>query len=138
MSYALPYGVRVAGTWQSLTGPQVAANQIYANAGTGLAPGTTLNRPLTFAQNQVNVVVPGSVYGDRLNQIDLRFTKIVGVGIGRMDLNVDIYNAFNSDAATGYMNSYPGGNFAGQTLPWGTPTGIVSPRFARFSVQFDW
>jgi hypothetical protein len=79
-SYQLPYGIRIAGTWQSLSGPQVAANQIYANAGTAPPPGTSLTRPLTFAQNTVNVVVPGSLYGDRLNQIDLRFTKIVNVG----------------------------------------------------------
>ena len=46
----------------------------------------------------MNVIEPGSFYGDRLNQIDLRFTKIVNVGRGRVDLNVDFYNAFNSDA----------------------------------------
>ena len=47
------------------------------------------------------MIEPGSVYGDRLNQIDLRFTKIVNVGQGRLDLNVDLYNAFNSDAVIG-------------------------------------
>ena len=46
----------------------------------------------------MNLYEPVSKYGDRLNQIDLRFTKIVNVGHGRIDLNVDFYNAFNSDA----------------------------------------
>ena len=40
----------------------------------------------------------GTEFGDRLYQFDLRFTKIVEVGKGRVDLNVDLYNAFNSDA----------------------------------------
>ena len=129
VSYALPFGVRVAGTWQSLTGPQIAANQIYANAGTGLAPGTTLNRPLTFAQSTVNVVEPGSMYGDRLNQIDLRFTKVVGVGIGRMDLNLDIYNALNSDAILTQQNAYGGA--------WTRPLTVIQPRFLKFSARWD-
>ena len=59
---------------------------------------TTLARPFTNAQATINTIEPGSAYGDRLNQIDLRFTKIVNVGHGRIDFNVDLYNAFNSDA----------------------------------------
>jgi hypothetical protein len=34
------------------------------------------------------------LYGDRLNQFDFRFTKIVGVGRSRVDLNVDLYNGW--------------------------------------------
>ncbi len=129
VSYSLPFGVRVAGTWQSLTGPQIASNQIYANAGTGLAPGTTLNRPLTFAQSTVNVVQPGTVYGDRLNQIDLRFTKVVGVGVGRVDLNVDVFNAFNSDAILTQQNAYGSA--------WTRPLTVIQPRFVKFSARWD-
>ncbi len=129
VSYVLPFGMRVAGTWQSLTGPQVAANQIYANAGTAPPPGTSLGRPLTFAQNTVNVVEPGSLYGDRLNQIDLRFTKIVNVGLGRMDLNFDIYNAFNSDAILTQQNTYGSA--------WTRPLTILQPRFVKLGVRWD-
>ncbi len=128
-SYTLPYGFRVSGTWQSLPGPQVAANQIYANAGTGLAPGTTLGRPLTFAQSTVNVVAPGSLYGDRLNQVDLRFTKLVNVGFGRVDLNVDLYNAFNSDAILTQQNAYG--------TAWTRPLTVIQPRFVKFSARWD-
>ena len=128
-SYTLPYGFRVSGTWQSLTGPLIAANQIYANAGAGLAPGTTLNRPLTFAQATVNVVAPGSLYGDRLNQIDMRFSKLVKLGAGRLDINLDIYNALNSDAILAQSNAY------GAT--WTRPTTVIQPRFVKFSARWD-
>jgi len=129
VSYTLPYGFRVAGTWQSLTGPLVAANQIYANAGSGPPPGTTLGRPLTFAQSTVNVVDPGSMYGDRLNQIDLRFTKLVNVGVGRVDFNVDIYNALNSDAILTQQNAYG--------TAWTRPLTVIQPRFVKFSARWD-
>jgi hypothetical protein len=128
-SYTLPFGLRVAGTWQSLTGPQIAANQIYANAGTGLAPGTTLSRPLTFAQSTVNVVEPGSFYGDRLNQFDIRFTKVVNVGVGRVDFNVDIFNAFNSDAILTQQNAYG--------TAWTRPLTVIQPRFMKLSARWD-
>jgi len=128
-SYTLPYGFRVSGTWQSLTGPLVAANQIYANAGTGLAPNTTLTRPLTFAQTTVNVVAPGSLWGDRLNQIDLRFSKLVKLGAGRIDLNVDVYNALNSDAILTQQNAYG--------TAWTRPLTVIQPRFVKFGARWD-
>src|SRR5688500_12108268 len=90
-SYTLPwYGVRVSGTFQSLPGPQIVANNIFNN-GNRLAT-TSLARPFTLGQANVNVIEPGTQYGDRLNQIDIRLTKIVNVGRGRLDLNVDFYN----------------------------------------------
>ena len=99
-SYTLPWwGIRLSGTFQSLYGPQLAATNIYNN--TNRTTTTTLARPFTLGQSTVNLYEPVSKYGDRLNQIDLRLTKIVNVGHGRIDLNVDFYNAFNSDAVIG-------------------------------------
>ena len=48
-------------------------------------------------------------------------------------------HVFNSDAITGYNNNYilPENLAAGETNPWGTPTALVSPRFAQFSLQFN-
>ena len=66
---------------------------------------TTLGRPLTNSAAVVNVAPAGTLWGDRLNQIDFRFTKILGLPTGRLDLNLDVYNAFNSDAITTELNS---------------------------------
>jgi hypothetical protein len=130
-SYTFPYGVRVSGTYQSIPGPQIAANAIYSNSATAaLTRGmTTLNRPFTFGQSTLNVIEPGTQYGDRLNQFDLRFTKIVNLGRGRIDLNVDLYNAFNSDAILGQLNNF--GSL------WQLPLTVIQPRFAKFSVRWD-
>ena len=77
-SYLLPYGIRVAGTFQSLSGPQVTSTNIYNN--TNRTTTTDLARPFTNGQANVNLIQPGSYWGDRLNQIDLRFTKVLNVG----------------------------------------------------------
>jgi hypothetical protein len=128
VSYSLPwYGIRVSGTLQSLPGPQIIATNVYSNANRLTL--TTLGRPFTLAQSTVNTIEPGTQYGDRLNQVDLRFTKIVNVGRGRIDLNVDVYNAFNSDAVLAELGTIG--------AVWRRPTNIIQPRFVKFAARWD-
>ena len=130
-SYTLPWGgVRVSGTFQSLYGPQVLANVTYTNADIAAGRVQGLGRA-TFlaAQAAVNVVQPGSVYGDRLNQIDFRVTKIVPVGRGRIEADFDLYNLMNSDAILAQSNVF-GAN-------WTRPSSVIQPRFVKFTVRYD-
>jgi len=85
----------------------------------------------TFLANQatVNVMQPGTVYGDRLNQIDFRATKIFKVGGGRLEADVDVYNLSNSDAILTQINTF------GAT--WTRPTSVIQPRFVKFTVRYD-
>ena len=122
-AYTFPYGVRVSGTFGSSPGPVILANQIY----TGTVP--SLGRPFFAGQSTVNVVEPGTMYGDRLNQVDLRFSKLLNMGTGRLDLNVDIYNAFNSSAILTQQNAY------GAT--WQNALTVIQPRFVKFSARWD-
>jgi hypothetical protein len=127
-SYELPWwGIRAAGTLQSLPGPLVIANNIYNN--TNRTATTTLGRPFTLGQANINVIDPGSFYGDRLNQIDLRATKIINVGRGRVDLNVDFFNAFNSDAVIQELTTF--------SPVWRLPLTVIQPRFVKFSARWD-
>jgi hypothetical protein len=127
-SYTLPwYGIRVSGTYQSLPGPALLAQNIYNN--NNRTTSTTLARPFTLAQANANLVAPGTEFGDRLNQFDLRLTKIVNVGKGRLDLNVDFFNAFNSDAVI-TENSAFGPAFR-------RPTTVIQPRFVKFGARWD-
>jgi hypothetical protein len=122
-AYTMPYGVRISGTFASVPGPVVQANQIY----TGVLP--SLGRPFFAGQSTVNVVEPGTTYGDRLNQVDLRFSKLLNLGTGRLDLNVDLYNAFNTDAILTQQNTF------GAT--WQSPLTVIQPRFVKFSARWD-
>ena len=76
----------------------------------------------------VNLIEPGSMYGERTNQLDVRIAKALRVGRSRTSLNLDIFNALNSSAVQTLNN-----NFA----VWQTPNSIIMARFARLSVQFD-
>ena len=77
----------------------------------------------------MNLVAPGSLYGDRLNQIDLRFSKLVNLGKGRIDINLDIYNALNSDAILTQQNLYG--------TAWTRPLTVIQPRFVKIGARWD-
>jgi len=113
---------------QSVTGPVVSANNLYQCAAGCTWPG--LGRPFSSGNALVNLVQPGALYGDRLNQVDLRFTRILKFGSrGTVDLDVDLYNAFNSDAILSQQDNYG--------LAWQNATSVIQPRFAKFQVRWD-
>jgi hypothetical protein len=135
-SYVLPwYGIRVSGTFQSVIGPIINAYNTYAVT----APG--LGRPFSSGSSTVNLIpgwvdafafrgLPtGTEFGDRLNQFDLRFTKVFRTGRGSVDLNVDLYNAFNSDAILQEVQNYG--------VAWRNATSVIQPRFVKFGARWD-
>jgi hypothetical protein len=76
----------------------------------------------------------GTAFGDRLNQLDLRFSKIFKFGRkNTLDANFDIYNAFNSDAVLLESATYSGVN--GGT--WLLPTSVIQGRIIKFGFRWD-
>ena len=79
----------------------------------------------------MNLVGPGEVFGDRINQVDFRASKIFRFGGVRTQFAVDVYNALNANPIEGYNQAFiPGGN-------WLVPTGILTARFAKITAQLD-
>jgi hypothetical protein len=68
------------------------------------------------------------LYGDRLNQVDLRIGKILKVGNVRTAVNLDLFNAFNRNTTLTLNNNY---------ASWLQPLSIVSARLVKISVQVD-
>jgi hypothetical protein len=131
-SYTIPaVDVRVAGTFQSIPGPEVQANYVAPNA----VVQPSLGRPLSggAANTTVTLLAPGRFFGDRLNQLDFRITKVLRFGGARTALNFDVYNAFNASAVT-VLNL----NYAGTGAGWGQPQGILPGRLLKLSAQFDY
>ena len=126
-SYVIPkVDVQVAGTFSSRPGVALSANVVYTNAQVI----GSLGRPLTGVPNvTVNVIEPNTVYGDRIDQLDLRVGKILRFGRTRTNLNLDIVNALNSNDNIGYSPTF------GAT--WPTPTSVILGRLFRVSAQFD-
>jgi hypothetical protein len=118
--------VQVSATLQSLPGPQIAANRVVPTAEVA----TSLGRPLSGQAPNVtiNMVEPGTMYGERLNQLDLRFGKLFRFGGTRTSVNLDVFNALNSNAVLTENFAY---------ASWRAPLTILQPRFAKFSVQLD-
>ena len=129
-SYTVPkVDVLVSGTFRSDQGTSLAANYIVTNT----VAGPSLGRPLSAPGNTVtvNLIEPGTEWGDRINNVDLRIAKVLRFGRARTNVGMDIYNVFNSSAVLNYNPAFnPGGT-------WLTPTSVVAPRFARFNMSVE-
>jgi hypothetical protein len=130
--YTLPWqNIRVSGNYQSLPGPYRQATVLYTQAQITSA----LGRPATVAGNKsFNVIPTNSAYGDRLNQFDLRFSRIFKFGErGALDANLEIYNEFNSVAAVVETTTYSGVNGGA----WLLPTSVIVGRIIKFGARWD-
>ena len=130
-SYALPFDVQIAGTFQSLPGPAIGATYTARNA--QVVP--TLGRNLAAGPNgtvSMELFDPGRMYGERMHQVDMRVSKRFVVGRTRLQAQVDLYNMLNGNFVLAQNNTY------GTTgASWLVPTAILSARLLKFGVQMD-
>jgi hypothetical protein len=128
-SYVIPkVDVQVSGVFQSKPGPALLANYVVP----GPVAAAALGRPLAGnAPNvTVNLIEPGTLYGNRINQLDLRLAKLLRFNGTRTMIGIDLYNALNTDAILTYNNTFvPGGT-------WLQPLTVVTARMIRFSAEF--
>jgi len=87
-----------------------------------------------LATQSVDLLLPGAVYGDRINNTDLRVAKVLRFGGKRLNIGVDLYNLFNANTATTYETVF---DVATSGARWMQPTAVLTPRATRFNVQFD-
>jgi hypothetical protein len=128
-SYELPWGVQTSLTYQNAAGPAILSNWTATNAAIAPGLGRNLSAGAT-ATKVVSLIAPQTVFGDRMNQVDLRFTKRFTLGPGsRFAVNADFYNLTNSNWIIGYTANY-GPNFL-------RPTQVLSPRLFKIGGQFD-
>ena len=133
-SYVIPkVDVQVAGTMRSDQGAPLAANWTTPASNT-----VGLNRPFAGLGSQtitVNLIEPGTLYGDRVTQLDMRFAKIVRLGRTRTTVGFDVYNLTNSAAVLTYNQTFV--TAAANPPVWPRPTGVLQARFVKFSAQLD-
>jgi hypothetical protein len=127
-SYPLPWDVQIAGTFQNLPGPELLANYLVSNA--LIAP--SLGRDLAAGSRSVKTVAliePGTMYGERMTQVDIRMSKIIHVGRARIQANFDLYNLLNASPILA-TNSRFGSS-------WLRPTYVLPGRIFKFGGQVD-
>lgn len=137
-SYTIPrVDVQIAGAFQSNPGPVAQATFIAPSAlafpslGRSLSGGA--NAQVNLLKSNAIAETPGTatsgvVYGDRINQIDLRIGKIVRLGPRRVSANIDVYNVFNSNAVLIESTAY---------RTYRAPQFVMTPRFVKISAQLD-
>ena len=74
----------------------------------------------------------GQVYPDRLNTVDMRFTKILRFGRTRTNVGVDLYNLFNANTGTTFNQT-----FGTDGSTYLRPNAILNPRYVRFNATID-
>ena len=132
--YPLPWDLQVAATFQNLPGIVDAASFVATNAQIAPSLGRNLAAcPATGTCNATvvvsNLLVPNTRLEDRLNQVDIRFTKIVRFWSARVQGMFDIYNLFNAGTVLGVNARY------GQA--WLQPNAVLGGRLFEFSAQVD-
>jgi len=76
------------------------------------------------------------LYGDRVNEIDMRFAKILRFGRTRTNVGFDIYNILNSAPVLTYNQAFNPNVLTGSSA-WLAPQSTLQPRFFKFSAQID-
>jgi hypothetical protein len=135
-AYPLPWwGIQASATFQNLPAIPVDATNAFGNA--LIAP--SLGRNLSScpaptgacsATAMLRLYESQTLFeSDRLNQFDLRMSKIVQVGRARLTGMFDVYNLFNANSVLASQTAF-GPN-------WQRPLAILGARLFKVGVQFD-
>jgi hypothetical protein len=144
-AYTIPkVDVLISATVRSQSGFPYSTNLLVGNGAQWLVPNTVVQQllgrlpPGALATGTTTVPLLDTdhrLYGPRRNQVDMRFAKIIRYHQIRANVGVDLGNLLNSNQATAWQATYAYGVANGGA--WLEPTQILQPRFARFSVTFN-
>ena len=127
--YNFPWKLQLSGVYQSI--PPASFQPTDTVSAT--SPGITLGRPIVEGSlTNVPVVAPYTLFTDRVNQVDLRVTKTIPIETarvkGRLELMVDLYNAFNTSPVLTRTALLGPGFYA--------PTSILQSAFVKLGGRF--
>jgi hypothetical protein len=130
-AYAVPkIDVQVSARFSSRPGPMLAANYAVPNA--AVAPSLGRNLSGNASSVTVNLIAPGLMYGDRIDQFDLRLEKVLKHGRSRTIVGFELHNVLNANAVLSYNSAFvPGG-------PWLQPLTVLAPRLLKITAELDW
>jgi hypothetical protein len=136
-SYTLPYEVQVAGTFQSYPGPEILANWSAPAAAAVPALGRALSGGVRSFT--VPIISPGTLFGDRRNQLDVRLSRTFKMPAARrVQVMLDIFNITNSSAITSVNTTYsPTGTTWLQPAGIAGASGVIVGRFLKVGAQFN-
>ena len=129
-AYTLPwYDVQLSGFLQNLPGVPILAT--WNAPASAIEP--SLGRPLAGGARsaEVHLIAPGTLFADRLNQLDIRVSKIFRFDADReLRLMLDAYNMLNDNAPLAINDTYG--------PQWQVPLNVLLARFVKFGAQLTW
>jgi len=136
--YALPWDFQASSIYQNIPGVPIRASYVATDA--EILP--SLGRHLSSCPSQtaatcnqtytVDLIPPFSLYGDRIQQVDLRLTRNFPLaGSRKLQGNFDIYNILNASTAQNEQATFR----PGPANQWRNPIQIMGGRLIKFSAQ---
>jgi hypothetical protein len=141
-TYTIPkIDVLLGATFQSSPGSSLSADWQITAAGAPAqwaAIQQQLGRPLSANATSVTIdlLKPGEMRGERVNQIDLRVGKRLRFGRQRSTISVDMFNLMNPDTVLGNSSGFIPGVTTGLSA-WNRPTSVMTPRTVKITLQHD-
>ena len=131
--YPLPWDLQVSAVYQNVPGLLITTTYPASNAQISPSLGRNLGscRGAATCSANVNIelIAPGVRYEDRLQQVDLRFTRSFGIQRFKVRANADVANLFNKGNV--YQNN------TGYGSQWLVPYEIMGGRLLRVGGQLD-
>jgi Carboxypeptidase regulatory-like domain len=134
--YPLPWHIQTSAIYQNSSGIPVTASYVATNGeilpSLGRNLGSCRGAATCSANLTVELIPPNSVFEPRLQQVDLRFSRIFQFGTRKLRGDMDIYNLLNASNVLNMNTTYspPGG-------VWQDVTQILGGRLVRLGFQVE-
>jgi hypothetical protein len=135
--YPLPWGIQTSAIYQNGPGIPITASYVATNAeilpSLGRNLGSCRGAATCNGTVTVDLIPPSTIFEPRLQQVDLRFSRMFRLGgTRRLRGGLDVYNILNASNVLNMNTTYspPGG-------VWQDVTQILGGRLVRLGAQFD-
>jgi len=118
-TYPMPYGIRLSGVFQSTAGDAVTQTFVVTAANFRTLTGVTMGQ----SSVSLRLNEPGTLYNDRVNQLDLTVAKSFNLRRVRVTPELSLFNALNANPVTSVTTAWPA---------VGRPLSILDARLVRF------
>ena len=133
--YPLPWDISTSAIYQNSSGIPITASYVVANAAIAPALGRNLSdcavgAATCNANRTIDIIPPSSLFEPRLQQVDLRFSRVFALGgTRRVRPSLDVYNLLNASNVINMNTTYG--------PSWKDAIQILSGRLLRIGAQFD-
>jgi hypothetical protein len=126
-TFGLPWDMDAGLTFLNNPGPQITA--AYTVVSSQVQFVDSPRTALTLGSATIPLIEPGTEFGERMTQVDVRVGKTFRYRAMRIRALLDVANLFNSNAVL-VLNTTYGGN-------WQRPTYVLPGRLIKPTVQID-